>query len=139
MIVTETINLQTKGHTDILDITVQVAHIVTTSKIKDGSATVFITGSTAGVSTIEFEPNLVEDFKEAWNDVVPENQEYHHDRTWGDNNGYAHIRASMLGSSLVIPIKDGELLLGTWQQIVVVDFDNRPRERQVVVQVTGEF
>ncbi len=139
MIVTETINLQTKGHTDILDITAQVAHIVTASKIKDGSTTVFITGSTAGVTTIEFEPNLVEDFKEAWNDIVAENREYHHDRTWGDNNGYAHIRASMLGSSLVIPIKDGELLLGTWQQIVVVDFDNRPRERQVVVQVMGEF
>ncbi len=138
MIINETISLQTKGHGDTIDISPQVARILAKSKLKNGIVTVFVTGSTAGATTIEFEPNLVADFKEVWEDIAPESEVYHHDKTWGDNNGYAHVRASLLGPSLVVPFKDGELALGTWQQIIVVDFDNRARERQAVVQVMGE-
>ena len=138
MILTEMVNLQTKGQGDTLDITPQVVRIVAGSRIKNGSVNVFITGSTAAVTTMEFEPNLVKDLKEVWEELVPEHEEYHHDNTWGDHNGYAHIRASLMGPSLVVPLKDGELMLGTWQQIVVIDFDNRARDRQVLVQVMGE-
>ena len=138
MIINETMSLQTKGHGDTIDVTSKIAQLVSRSKLKNGVITIFVTGSTAGVTTIEFEPNLVEDFREVWEDIAPENEEYHHDNTWGDNNGYAHVRASLLGPSLVVPFKDGELELGTWQQVVVVDFDNRVRERHVVLQVMGE-
>ena len=138
MILTEKIMLQTKGHGDTLDITSQVARVVAGSTVKNGLVTIFIIGSTAAITTIEFEPNLVRDFLGAWDNIAPENQDYHHDKAWGDNNGYAHIRASILGPSLMVPFKDGELMLGTWQQIVAVDFDNRPRERQVVIQIMGE-
>ena len=138
MIINETISLQTKGHGDTVDITPHMSKLLIKSKVKNGIVTVFVTGSTAGITTIEFEPNLVEDFSEVWDDIAPESQNYHHDKTWGDNNGYAHVRASLLGPSLVVPFKDGELVLGTWQQVVVVDFDNRSRERQVAVQVMGE-
>ena len=138
MVINETINLQTEGHGATLEITPQVANILTKSGLKNGIVTVFVTGSTAGVTTIEFEPNLVKDFKETWEEIAPEHEEYHHDKTWGDNNGYAHVRASLLGASLVVPVKDGELTLGTWQQIVLVDFDNRARDRIVVVQAMGE-
>ena len=138
MIIGRSIDLHTKGRGDTLDITGQIALILRESQLKDGIASVFVTGSTAGVTTIEFEPNLVQDFREAWEDIAPEGEVYRHDKTWGDANGYAHVRASLLGPSLVVPFKDGELLLGTWQQIVLVDFDNRTRKRQVIVQIMGE-
>jgi len=138
MIITETLELQTKGHGDILDLTTRVAEIVAQSKLKDGIVTVFVTGSTAGITTIEFEPNLVADFNEMWQKIAPEGVPYHHDNTWGDRNGYAHVRASLLGASLVIPFSDGKLTLGTWQQVVLVDFDERPRQRKVIAQVMGE-
>jgi secondary thiamine-phosphate synthase enzyme len=118
MIFNETINLQTAGHGDTLDITSQVTSFLAKSGLKNGLVTVFVSGSTAGITTIEYEPNLVEDFKEAWEDIAPENEVYHHDSTWGDNNGYAHVRASMLGPSLVIPFSNSQLALGVWQQIV---------------------
>ena len=108
------------------------------TEIKDGAVTVFITGSTAGVTTIENEPGLISDFKAMWERVVPRTVEYQHDRAWGEGNGYSHVRASLLGASLVVPFNNKKLALGTWQQIVVVDFDNRPRSRQVLLQITGE-
>ena len=138
MINTETFDLQTKGHGDSLDLTPQVAEIVTRSEVKDGIVTVFVTGSTAGITTIEYEPNLVADFNEMFQKLAPEGVPYHHDNTWGDRNGYAHVRASLLGPSLVVPFTDGQMALGEWQQVVLVDFDERPRQRKVVVQVMGE-
>ena len=138
MIVTERISLQTKGHCDIIDITPQVEQQIAKVKVDSGTVTLFVTGSTAGITTIEFEPGLLADLKEMWQRLVPENIPYAHDRAWGDGNGHSHIRASLLGASLVIPFSHKRLALGTWQQIVLVDFDNRPRSRQVVVQVMGE-
>ena len=138
MITTGTISLSTRGHCDIIDITPQVEQQLAKAKMNSGIITVFVTGSTAGVTTIEFEPGLVSDFKEMWQRLVPETIPYAHDRAWGDGNGYSHIRASLLGASLVIPFNDKRLALGTWQQIVLVDFDNRPRSRHLVAQVMGE-
>ncbi len=138
MIVTETIELLTKGHGDIIDLTPRIQQILGNSTLNCGIVTVFITGSTAGVTTIEYEPNLVVDFQRVWDNIVPSGKSYRHDRTWGDANGYAHLRASMLGASLVVPFRGAQLTLGTWQQVILVDFDNRQRTRQVVVQVIGE-
>jgi len=138
MVTTDTISLSTKGHCDIKDITLPVEQQLAKSKMNSGIATVFVTGSTAGITTIEYEPGLISDLKDAWQSLVPDNIPYAHDRAWGDGNGYSHIRASLLGSSLVIPFKDKRLTLGTWQQIALVDFDNRPRQRQLVVQFMGE-
>jgi len=138
MIITDTIEIQTKGHSDILDLTPRVAEILAQSKLKDGIVAVFVTGSTAGVTTIEYEPNLVADFNEMFQKLSPEGVSYHHDNTWGDANGYAHVRASLLGASLVVPFNAGKLALGTWQQVALVDYDERPRQRKVVVQVMGE-
>jgi secondary thiamine-phosphate synthase enzyme len=138
MIATDNIRLQSKGNSDIIDITSQVAIQVAEAGISHGTVTLFLTGSTAGITTIEYEPGLVSDFKAVWERIAPRDVPYGHDQRWGDGNGYAHIRASLLGASLVIPVADKRLVLGTWQQIVVVDFDNRPRSRQVVVQITGE-
>ena len=138
MVVTKKINLQTKGECDIVDITPQVARQVAEADIENGTVTVFITGSTAGVSTIEFEPGLLSDFQGMWERNVPKNILYKHDRAWGESNGYSHVRASLLGASLVIPFNNKRLTLGTWQQIVIVDFDNRPRSRQIILQIMGE-
>ncbi len=138
MVITSTISLSTRGHCDIVDITPQVEQQIAKVKVDSGTVTVFVTGSTAGITTIEFEPGLLADLKEMWQRLVPENIPYAHDRAWGDGNGHSHIRASLLGASLVIPFSHKRLALGTWQQIVLVDFDNRPRSRQVVVQVMGE-
>jgi len=138
MIITRNISLQTKGECDIVDITSLVQQPLSGAGVKDGTVTVFITGSTAGVTTIENEPGLIADFKEMWERVVPKNVEYRHDRAWGEGNGYSHVRASLLGASLVIPFNDKKLSLGTWQQLVGVDFDNRPRSRQVLLQIIGE-
>ena len=138
MVVTKMISLQTKGQCDIVDITSQVAAQVVETTIKSGTATPFVTSSTAGITTIELESGLVADFQDMWQRNVPQNIPYDHDRRWGDGNGYSHIRASLLGASLVVPFDDKKLTLGTWQQIVLVDFDNRPRSRQIVLQIMGE-
>jgi secondary thiamine-phosphate synthase enzyme len=135
MVTTDKISLSTKGHCDIVDITPQVEQQLAKANIDSGMVNIFVTGSTAGVTTIEFESGLIADFKEMWHRLVPENIPYAHDRAWGDGNGYSHIRASLLGASLVIPFSHKRLALGTWQQIVLLDFDNRPRSRQVVVQI----
>ena len=138
MIVTGRISLQTRGECDVVDITSQVASQVAESGIDSGIVTVFVAGSTAGVTTIEYESGVIADLQQAWERAVPRSIPYAHDRRWGDGNGYSHVRASMLGCSLVVPFSDGRLTLGTWQQIVLVDFDNRPRSRQVVLQFMGE-
>jgi len=138
MVVTKRISLQTKGECDIIDITHQVGQQVAETGIKDGTVTLFVAGSTAGISTIEFESGLLSDFEGMWERNVPRNIPYAHDRAWGDGNGYSHVRASLLGASLVVPFNDKRLTLGTWQQIVLVDFDNRPRSRQIIVQIMGE-
>ena len=138
MVITETISLQTGGNNDIIDITPQVAEQVTGAAISNGIVTVFVTGSTAGITTIEAEPGLVSDFKDMWARNVPENIPYSHNQRWGDGNGHAHVRASLLGGSLVIPFREKRLGLGTWQQVVLIDFDNRPRSRQIILQIMGE-
>ncbi len=138
MVVTKKISLQTKGECDIIDITPQVEQEVADTDINDGTATLFVAGSTAGISTIEFEPGVVSDFQSMWERNAPKSISYNHDRRWGDGNGYSHVRASLLGASLVIPFSNKRLTLGTWQQIVLVDFDNRPRSREVILQIMGE-
>jgi len=138
MVVTKRIALRTKGECDLIDITPQVRDGVLASGINSGTVTIFLAGSTAGVTTIEFESGLITDFQNMWDRTVPQNIAYDHDRRWGDGNGYSHVRASLLGPSLVVPFTDKTLALGTWQQIVVVDFDNRPRSREVVLQIMGQ-
>jgi secondary thiamine-phosphate synthase enzyme len=137
-VITKDITLQSKGNCDIIDITSQVARNVEKSGINSGIVTLFIVGSTAGITTIEYEPNLLSDFKNMWDRVIPRNIPYDHDKTWGDGNGHSHVRASVLGASLTIPFVDKKLTLGTWQQIVFVDFDNRPRSRKIAIQILGE-
>ncbi len=136
-IVTEYIELSTKGHTDIQDLTPQVREAVRRSGLNAGQLTVFVSGSTAGVTTIEYEPGLLKDLPEAFEKIAPTGVTYHHDATWGDGNGYAHVRAALLGASLTVPFQAGQPLLGTWQQIVLIDFDNRSRRRKLVVQMIG--
>ena len=138
MVVTDRISLESKGNADIIDITPEVQHKLSQADIKEGTVTLFISGSTAGLTTIEYESGLLDDFKKMWERNVPQDITYEHNRAWGDGNGHSHCRASLLGASLVIPFSDKKLALGTWQQIVVVDFDNRARSRYIVVQVMGE-
>jgi len=137
-VVTQDIALQSKGNCDIIDITSQVAKNVEGSGVDSGIATLFIVGSTAGITTIEYEPNLVSDFQNMWNRLAPQNIPYEHNKTWGDGNGHSHVRASTLGASLTIPFVNKRLTLGTWQQIVFVDFDNRSRSRKIIIQILGE-
>jgi secondary thiamine-phosphate synthase enzyme len=138
MIRTERITVRSGGHTDVIDITGKVSEIVGKSGARNGSVTVFVSGSTASVSTTEYEPNLVKDIKRALDKVAPYGPDYEHHKTWGDDNGPAHVRSTMLGPGVTVPFEDGKLALGTWQQIVVLDFDTGPRNRDVVVQVSGE-
>jgi secondary thiamine-phosphate synthase enzyme len=138
MVKTDIISLNTKGHCDIIDITPDVEQQLVESSIENGIVTVFVTGSTAGLTTIEYEPGLISDLKEIWQRIVPENIPYAHDRAWGDGNGHAHVRSALIGVSLVIPFNRKKLSLGTWQQVVLLDFDNRPRSRKLMVQIMGE-
>lgn len=138
MITTRRITLQTKGNGDILDITPEVAREVAQADITSGTVTVFIAGSTAGVTTVEYESGLVADLQSLWERIAPQGITYQHDRRWHDGNGHAHVRASLLGPSLAVPFENKSLTLGTWQQIIVIDFDNRARSRQVVLQIMGE-
>ena len=132
MIVNSEINLRTQGDGDILDITTNVQKYVTDSGINNGVVTVFVTGSTAGIITVEFESGLVIDLQEAWEQLMPKDIPCDHDARWGDGNGYAYVRASLLGASLTVPFTDKKLALSTWQQIILADFDNRPRNRSAV-------
>lgn len=135
---TLTLTVSTQGHTDIVDLTPEVEKSIAKHKIVQGTLTLFVNGSTAGITTIEFEPGLVKDLKAAFDRIAPQNIPYAHHEKWGDDNGHAHIRASLLGPSLTVPIEKGRLTLGTWQQIVMVDFDTRARKRTIVLHLMGE-
>ncbi len=137
-LISETLTYKTSGNTDILDITGDVARCVRETGIAHGFVNLFIPGSTAGLTTIEFESGVINDLKDAIDRMAPKNIPYAHDLRWGDGNGYSHVRAALLGPSLQIPIIAGNLALGTWQQVVLCDFDNRPRQRRVLLQLMGE-
>lgn len=136
-IITKDLYLDTKGFSDIHNLTPQVNEIVSESDIVEGFCHVFAVGSTASISTMEFEPALVKDIKEKLEEFASKNMRSHHSETWGDDNGFSHIRATFMGPGITVPVRDGRCILGTWQQIVVLDHDNRPRNRRVVVQVVG--
>jgi secondary thiamine-phosphate synthase enzyme len=137
MVVTETIELRTKGHADMLDITGEVAAKVRDSGIASGLVTVFCPGSTSAVTTIEYESGALADLKRLFDELAPPDRDYAHNERWGDGNGHSHVRAALLGPSLTVPFVNGELQLGTWQQITYCDFDNRSRSRRLVVQIVG--
>jgi len=138
MVRTKTIKIKTKGNCDVVNITEQVSEAVAKSDMRAGTVTVFNVGSTAGITTTEYEPGLVNyDIKAAFEKIAPENARYEHEETWHDDNGHSHVRASLLGPSLSVPVVDGRLTLGTWQQIILVDFDTRPRTRTVICQIVG--
>ncbi len=138
MVYGKEISFETKGFSDIKDITEQVNHVIGESKIKDGIASISSIGSTASVSTMEYEPALAEDIRDSLEEMVPVQKVTRHSQTWGDDNGFSHIRSTLMGPGIVIPFKDGQLILGTWQQIVVLDHDNQARTRRVYVQLIGE-
>ena len=135
---TKIIELSTNGDCDVLDITKSVEGAVRESSISSGTVTVFVPGSTAGITTIEYESGAISDLKEIFSKLVPENEFYAHNARWGDGNGHSHIRASLLGPSLSVPFQSSKLITGTWQQVILVDFDNRPRNREIILQIVGE-
>jgi secondary thiamine-phosphate synthase enzyme len=137
-IMTKNIQLKSKGETDIIDITDHVSQAIEESSVSNGIATVFVAGSTAALTTIEYEPGLKHDFPQMLSRVAPKDIVYEHDNTWHDGNGHSHVRASLIGPSLTIPVVGGKLTLGTWQQIVFLEMDTRPRNRNVIVQMLGE-
>ncbi|MDG5767556.1 secondary thiamine-phosphate synthase enzyme YjbQ [Balneolales bacterium ANBcel1] len=134
---THDIHFNTKGFSDIHDLTQKVAVILQESGIDEGFCHIFAVGSTASISTMEFEPALVRDIKEKLEDFASEKMHSHHSQTWGDDNGFSHIRSTFMGPGITVPVRDGRCILGTWQQIILLDHDNRPRDRHVVVQVVG--
>lgn len=137
-VITKSLRLETRGETDVIDITGGVAEAVSETSISSGTVTVFVPGSTAGVTTIEYESGAVQDFQQAIERIAPREIDYRHDARWGDGNGYSHVRAALQGASLTVPFASSRLLLGTWQQIILVDFDNRPRSRELILQIVGE-
>ena len=138
MIITKKISLQTKGQCDIVDITPQMEREVTATGINSGIVTLFVTGSTAGITTIEFEPGLEKDIPTLMEKLIPSGVDYEHDKTWHDGNGFSHLRAALIGPDITVPFIDGDLLLGIWQQVVFLEFDNRARSRRVILQIIGE-
>jgi secondary thiamine-phosphate synthase enzyme len=139
MVHSGTLKIKTKGNCDVVDITGRVNEFVSKSDIRKGTVTVFNVGSTAGITTTEYEPGLVNyDIRAAFEKIAPETGRYEHEETWHDDNGHAHVRATLMGPSLSVPVIDGRLTLGTWQQIILVDFDTRPRTRTVICQMVGE-
>ena len=137
-VITKTIQVKSVGEGDVINLTEQTSRIVEESKIVNGIVTVFVSGSTAAVTTIEYEPGLKHDFPAMLSRVAPSNIGYEHDNTWHDGNGHSHVRASLVGPSLSIPFVNGNLLLGTWQQIVLLEMDTRSRRRNIVVQMMGD-
>lgn len=133
-----TIQVSTKGFNDLVNITPQVKEFVRENGLIEGQLLVFINGSTAAISTIEYEPGLLQDLPEMMEKIAPMNRRYHHDDTWHDGNGYAHLRSALTGTSFTAPVIDSHLVLGTWQQIILIDFDNTSRHRSVVLQFVGE-
>lgn len=138
MVTTKTIRLSTKGNDDMINLTDKVTSMVKSSKIKDGIATIFIPGSTGAITTIEYESGVLQDLKNILEKIVPSNKTYKHNLKWHDGNGHSHLKASLIGPSLSIPINKNKLELGTWQQIIFIDCDNRSRNRELVLQIVGE-
>jgi secondary thiamine-phosphate synthase enzyme len=138
MIRTEYIEVSSKGFTDIIDITPQLENILNKGNIENGIVTVFVPGSTGGMTTIEYEPGMLKDIPEALEKIAPEAAAYHHHDTWHDDNGNSHVRAALIGPSITVPFNKKKMTLGTWQQVVFIDFDTRPRMRRIVVQILGE-
>ena len=138
MVSGEYLSIQTKGFSDIENITSLVQNVVNKSSVSNGIATVFAVGSTASITTVEYEPALVEDVQQQLEKIASKTMKSRHSQTWGDDNGFSHIRATVLGPGITVPVAEKKLVLGTWQQIVVIDHDNRPRNRKVFVQVMGE-
>lgn len=136
-IVTDSISVDTRGDAHMIDLTGDVATVLARHGLNEGQALLFVSGSTAGLSTVEYEPGLVRDIPAMFERIAPRGARYRHEDTWHDGNGHSHCRATLLGPSLTVPFAAGRLLLGTWQQIVLIDFDNRPRHRDIVVQLTG--
>ncbi|UCH71857.1 MAG: YjbQ family protein [Thermoplasmatales archaeon] len=132
------IDIQTGGEVDIVDITSNVQDVINNSKIKNGIACIFVPGSTGTITTVEHEPGLMHDIPESLEKIAPKNKYYKHHETWHDDNGHSHVRASLMGPGITVPIKDGKVIHGTWQQIVFVEFDTRPRNRNIIVQIVGE-
>jgi len=138
VVASDVIGLRTSAKDEIVDITHKVQDFVSRSGVKDGLACVFVVGSTAAVTTVEHEPGLVSDMREAMDRLYPKDRDYEHHQRWGDGNGHSHIRASFVGPSLTVPVSNGRLILGTWQQIVFMEFDNKPRSREITVKIVGE-
>ena len=138
MVIAKEFSLNTQGDTDIIDITAKVAAELNKAKLKNGIVNISVVGSTAAITTCEYEDGLVSDLKEIFEKIIPKSKSYHHDTTWGDANGYAHLRSTLLGTTKTFSFCDGKLILGTWQQIILLDFDNRPRTRRVHLQFIGE-
>ncbi len=138
MVFGEQITVRTKGHSDIINITDDVGAVVRKSGIKNGLVNVFVIGSTASISTMEYEPALVQDVRDQLEKIVPSTLESRHSQTWGDDNGFSHIRATLMGPGITVPVSQGTMVLGTWQQVVVIDHDNRGRSRTIFIQVIGE-
>ena len=138
MVKTGSIQLSTRGNADVQDITAEIARVVIASELKNGTVTVFCPSSTSALTTIEYESGCVSDLRRLFDEITPSNREYAHNARWGDGNGHSHLRAALLGPSLTIPFVEGHLTLGTWQQVIYVDFDVRSRNRELVVQMVGE-
>jgi secondary thiamine-phosphate synthase enzyme len=138
MVATQNFQISTKGQGDVRDVTRQVADAVSRSGMRSGIVTVFVVGSTAGMTTIEFEAGAIEDLNAVFEQLAPREGEYRHHLRWGDDNGSSHVRAAIAGPSLTVPFVDGAMVLGTWQQIVLLEFDTRARSREVVVQIVGQ-
>ncbi len=139
MVKTIKLKIPTQGNCDVVNLTAEVSEAITQSGITDGTVTVFNVGSTAGITTTEYEPGLVNyDIKAAFEKIAPQNARYEHEETWHDDNGHSHVRATMMGPSLTVPVVDGQMTMGTWQQIILVDFDTRPRTRTVICQIIGQ-
>jgi secondary thiamine-phosphate synthase enzyme len=137
-IINRKITFNTKGSGDFINITDTLSKALKDAAFQIGNVTAFVSGSTAGITTLEYEPGLLKDVGEFYETLAPSNRRYHHDDTWGDANGFSHIRATLTGQSLTIPFEDGRLILGIWQQVVLTEFDNRPRTREITIQIIGE-
>lgn len=135
---THSFEIKTKGNCQLIDITENVQSILSSSGFTEGNVTVFAVGSTTGITTIEFEPGLLKDYPAFFEKIIPSDINYYHDQTWQDGNGHSHLRSSLQGTSLTIPFLNAQLILGTWQQVIFVDFDNRSRSRKIIVQLTGK-
>lgn len=137
-IVTKIAGFSTKGSCDITDITPVLQEFLAETGLKNGQIHCFVKGSTAAITSIEYEPGLLRDIPEFWDSIIPRNRSYHHDNTWHDGNGHSHLRAAVQGAGFTVPVHNGDLFWGTWQQVVLIDFDNRPRKREVLFQAVGE-